>query len=333
VLVNRPSFLFNPTNCGPLATNSTLTSTFGATLNVSSPFQVGSCNALAFKPSFKVSTSAKTSKANGAGLQVNVTQGAHQANIRSVFTQLPLQLPSRLTTLQKACPEATFAANPLSCPPGSNVGTATASTPVLPGKLTGPAYLVSHGGAAFPDLDLVLQYGLVRVILVGNTNIKKGITTSTFASIPDVPVSSFTLNLPSGPHSALAANGNLCAHSLIMPTVITAQSGAQIKQKTRISVAGCGIRIVRRKVKGHTLILTVQTFAAGRLTAKGKNLKTASRRVRKATTTKLKLKLSRAGLSAVRAHHHLKLRVRVRFVPSHKGEAGSSASTTVKLRH
>jgi hypothetical protein len=333
VLVNRPSFLFNPTNCGPLATNSTLTSTFGATLNVSSPFQVGSCNALAFKPSFKVSSSAKTSKANGAGLQVNVTQGAHQANIRSVFTQLPLQLPSRLTTLQKACPEATFAANPLSCPPGSNVGTASASTPVLPGKLTGPAYLVSHGGAAFPDLDIVLQYGLVRVILVGNTNIKKGITTSTFASIPDVPVSSFTLNLPSGPHSALAANGNLCAHSLIMPTVITAQSGAQIKQNTRIAVAGCGVRIVRRKIKGHTLILTVQTFAAGRLIATGKNLKTASRRVRKASTTTLKLKLSRAGLSAVRRHHPLKLRVRVRFVPSHKGEARSSASTTVKLRH
>ncbi|MCW3057686.1 MAG: hypothetical protein JWO21_1655 [Solirubrobacterales bacterium] len=333
VLVNRPSFLFNPTNCGALATNSTLTSTFGATANVSSPFQVANCNALAFKPSFKVSSSAKTSKANGAGLQVNVTQGAHQANIRSVFTQLPLQLPSRLTTLQKACPEATFAANPLSCPAGSNVGTASASTPVLPGQLTGPAYLVSHGGAAFPDLDLVLQYGLVRVILVGNTNIKKGITTSTFASIPDVPVSSFTLSLPSGPHSALAANGNLCAHSLIMPTVITAQSGAQIKQNTRIAVAGCGVRIVRRKIKGHTLILTVQTFAAGRLTATGKNLKTASRRVRKASTTTLKLKLSRAGLSAVGRHHPLKLRVRVRFVPSHKGEARSSASTTVKLRH
>jgi hypothetical protein len=333
VLVNRPSFLFNPTNCGALATNSTLTSTFGATANLSSPFQVGNCNALAFKPSFKVSSSAKTSKANGAGLQVTVTQGAHQANIRSVFTQLPLQLPSRLTTLQKACPEATFAANPLSCPAGSNVGSASASTPVLPGKLTGPAYLVSHGGAAFPDLDLVLQYGLVRVILVGNTNIKKGITTSTFASIPDVPVSSFTLSLTSGPHSALAANGNLCAHSLIMPTVITAQNGAQVKQNTRIAVASCGVRILRRKIKGHTLILTVQTFAAGRLVATGKNLKKASRRVRKASTTKLKLKLSRAGLSAVRAHHRLKLRVRVRFVPSHKGEAGSSASTTVKLRH
>ena len=51
--VNRPNFIFNPTNCGPLATESTLTSTFGATQGLSSPFQVGNCSALAFKPSFK----------------------------------------------------------------------------------------------------------------------------------------------------------------------------------------------------------------------------------------------------------------------------------------
>ena len=51
----------------------------------------------------------------------------------------------------------------------------------------------------------------MRVILVGNTNIKNGITTTNFASTPDVPVSSITVNLPIGPHSALAANGNVCA--------------------------------------------------------------------------------------------------------------------------
>ena len=332
VAVNRPNFLLNPTNCAELPTASVLTSTFNATQALSSPFQVGGCGALAFKPAFAASSSKNATKAGGASLRVNVTQGAHQANIRSVFTQLPLQLPSRLTTLQKACPEATFAANPQSCPVGSNVGSATASTPVLPGTLSGPAYLVSHGGAAFPDLDIVLEDAGVRVILVGNTNIKKGITTSNFAAIPDVPVTSFALTLPMGPHSALAGYGNLCAHPLLMPTIITAQNGAQVKQSTRIAVAGCGIRIVRRKVAGHRLILTVETLAAGRVIVAGKGLRSTSRSVRRAGSSTLKIRLSSRGLGALRSHRRLKVRVAVRFVPKKKGEPRSSASTTVSFR-
>ncbi len=247
VAVNRPNFLFNPTSCAPLSTDSTLTSTFGANQALSSHFQASGCGALAFKPSFKVSTTAHATRTGGASLRVSLTQGSHQANIHSVFVTLPKQLSARLKTLQKACPEATFAANPLNCPAGSRVGTASVSTPVLPGKLSGVAYLVSHGGAAFPDLDLVLSDGGVHVILVGNTNILKNTTTSNFAAIPDAPVSSFSLDLPMGPNSALSANGNLCKHALLMPTVLTAQNGAQIKRNTRIAVSHCP----RKKHKRH----------------------------------------------------------------------------------
>jgi hypothetical protein len=337
VEVNRPSFIFNPTNCGPLATESTLTSTFGVTQSLSSPFQVGNCSALAFKPSFKVSTSAKTSKLNGASLQVNLLQGAHEANMKSVFVELPKQLPSRLTTLQKACPEATFAANPVSCRPlGSEVGTATVVTPVLPGSLSGSAYLVSHGGEAFPDLDIVLEGDGVTVILTGNTKITKGITTSTFASIPDVPVTSFVLNLPVGPHSALTANGGLCLKPLLMPTTITAQSGAVVKQSTRISVSGCGVRILSHRVVGHKLIIKVRTLGAGLIKLKGTGLPTVSRRVSKSATVTFKLPLTRGGLKALskahRKHRKLKINVRVAFTPKQKGQFGSAAAATVTFK-
>lgn len=247
VAVTRPSFLFNPTNCGPLSTDSTLTSTFGATQSVSSPFQAANCAALPFKPRFKVASSAKTSKRDGASLRVELDMHPHQANVASVRAQLPVALPARLSTLQQACPEATFRQDPRTCPSGALVGGASVSTPVLPDRLSGPAYLVSHGGLAFPDLDLILEGDGVRVILVGNTSIRRGITSSTFASIPDVPVSSFALNLPVGPHSALAANGNLCKHKLIMPTTITAQNGAQIRQRTRIAVTRCHARKARHR--------------------------------------------------------------------------------------
>lgn len=330
VAVTRPNFLFNPTNCSALATSSTLTSTFEAKQSVSSPFQVANCAALAFKPSFSVSSAAKTSKRGGASLQVDLSVPAHDANIASVFAQLPAQLPARLTTLQQACPEATFAQNPRSCPVGSLVGGATVTTPVLPGELTGPAYLVSHGGLAFPDLDLVLEDNGVRVVLTGNTNIKKGITSSTFASVPDVPVSSFALNLPVGPHSALAANGNLCAGRLAMPTTIAAQNGKQVKLSTTISVRGCPVRIVKHRVRGNAVYLTVQTYAPGRLSGSGKHLASVSRKLRKAQrTVTLKVPLSRAGRNHRRP---LKTRVRVGFVPAAKSEPRSVAYVTIRFK-
>ncbi len=339
VVVNREGFLFNPTNCGPLSTDTTLTSTLGAAQGLSSPFAVTGCGALPFKPTFSAATSASTNptqlKANGASLRVNLLQGAHQANIHSVVAELPKSLPSRLTTLQKACAEATYAANPYSCPSGSKVGSATVTTPVLPGALHGPAYLVSHGGAAFPDLDLLLEGDGVRVILVGNTNIKNAITTSTFASIPDVPVSSFVLELPSGPSSALTAVGALCTQTLTMPTTITAQSGAVLKLATPIAVAGCTggkgrarIRILSKRIVHNKLVLRVQTFAAGRVSVKGRYLRTTFRRFAKAGRFTIKAPLTRKGLAA-RSARRLAFKVRVGFLPASKAEAISVVYTNV----
>jgi hypothetical protein len=335
VSVNHPNFTINPTNCSPLTTDTTLTSTFGAVQTVSSPFQATGCSALPFAPKLTASTNAKTSKADGAILVVKVAYPAGaQANIKSVYMALPKQLPSRISTLNKACPAATFEANPAACPPLSRVGTATVSTPVLPGKLTGPAMFVSHGGAAFPDLDLVLSGDGVTVILVGNTNIAKGITSSTYASVPDVPVSSFEARLPRGPDSALGAVGSLCKKSLHMPTTITAQNGKLIKQSTKIAVGDCPVVVLSHRVRGHEAILVVKVPAAGRLSVTGKGLAARRKRPGKARDLTIAVPLSRGGLRALASspHRRLAVKVRLRFVPKAKKLPKSAASTTVVFK-
>jgi hypothetical protein len=242
VTVDRPGFTFNPTNCAQQQISATITGAQGAQAQVSAPFAVAGCSGLPFRPRFGVSTSGHTSRVNGASLDTKLVYPAGaSSNIAKVKVDLPRQLPARLTTLQKACPAATFDANPASCPKGSIVGIARASTPILPVALSGPAYFVSHGGEAFPNLIVVLQGYGVRIDLIGDTfiNGKTGITSSTFKDVPDVQVNSFELYLPQGPGSALAANGNLCKSKLLMPTVFTAQDGAQLKQNTKITVTGC----------------------------------------------------------------------------------------------
>jgi hypothetical protein len=253
VTVDRPGFISNPTNCAQQSITATITGAQGAVAHQSVPFAVSGCAGLPFGPKFKVTTTGKTSKRNGANLDVKLTFPAGaQSNIAKVKVDLPKQLPSRLTTLQKACTSAVFEANPAMCPVASLIGIAKAITPILPVPLTGPVYFVSHGGAAFPSLIAVLEGYGVRVDLTGDTFIsKQGITSSAFTSIPDVQVSSFELYLPQGPFSALTTNGNLCKSKLAMPTLFVAQDGAQLKQNTPIAVTNCPKAKKKAKAKSR----------------------------------------------------------------------------------
>jgi uncharacterized repeat protein (TIGR01451 family) len=277
ISLDRPNFIFNPTDCNPLRIAGSLTSTAGATAALSSRFQSLECANLKFKPSFRATTLANgTFNRGGASLDVKIAApgqgpgapvGSREANIARVETQLPKVLPSRLTTLQKACTEKQFAANPAGCPPASFVGTAVARTPILSSPLEGPAVLVSHGGRAFPDLVLVLQGEGITLDVTGHTDIKHGTTFSRFETVPDAPISSFELKLPEGRFSVLAAAEELCGHnvkshgkvkhlgpSLAMPTRITAQDGAVEELKPKVALKGCPkartARTARKKGKG-----------------------------------------------------------------------------------
>ncbi len=245
VAVNRPGFTFNPTDCNSQTVTATVTAEQGASAAVSSPFAVTGCANLPFKPVFTASTRGKTSRINGASLTVKVTATPGEANIHKVHLQFPKALPARLATLRKACTEAQFATNPAGCPAASAIGTGTAITPVLSTPLTGPAYLVSHGGAAYPDVVFVLQGDGVKIDLTGGTNIKKGVTYSTFENVPDAPITSFESKFPEGPNAIFGTNlpaktkGSFCGRTPVIPATIEGQNGAAKKETIKLAVTGC----------------------------------------------------------------------------------------------
>jgi hypothetical protein len=242
--MNRADFTFNPTSCNAMAVTAEAVSVSGQTAALSSPFKAQNCAGLPFHPVLTATTTGNASRSEGASLKVNITAKSGEANIAKTDLTIPLQLPARLKTLQKACTEAQFNTNPADCPEDSVIGMATVHTQVLNVPLTGPMYIVSHGGAAFPDVEIVLQGEGVEIVLDGKTDIKKGITYSNFEAVDDAPFTSFEANLGEGPHSILTAHlphefYDLCGQKLTIPTRIVGQNGALIEQNTKVAVSGC----------------------------------------------------------------------------------------------
>jgi hypothetical protein len=247
--VNRPGFTFNPTNCNELQGSYTLKGygPGGSEGSVSGayPYHAANCGALPFKPRIAVELETNVSRLDGTGMHITVEANKGDANIGQTKLEFPTVVPARLPTLHKACLDSVFNVNPAGCSPESVVGTATAYTPVLKSPLIGPVYLVSHGNAAFPDSEIVLQGEGVRLLLDGKTFIPpsgptKGVTSSTFETIPDAPVTKFEVSLPRGPHSAFSGFGDLCTEKPTMPSFFTGQNGAKLTMRTQIKLLGCG---------------------------------------------------------------------------------------------
>ena len=151
--------------------------------------------------------------------------------------------------------------------------------------------------------------------------------------MPDVPVSSFELNLPTGPNSALGSFGSLCSKPLYMPTTITAQSGTVIKQNMHLSIGSCKIKLLSHKVKGHKLILRVQVFTAGRLSVKSPGLHTTFQKVGGPGVVTIKVPVSIKGKRTLAAGRALNVKFRVGFNPKHKGEFHSAVFAKATFKH
>jgi hypothetical protein len=326
VTVDRPGFMFNPTNCSTFSSSAALTSTQGTGAAAQSPFQATGCKGLAFKPSFAAQTSAKTSKANGASLKVAISYPTGgEADISRVDLEIPKILPTRLTTIQKACTEAQFRANPAGCPSASVIASAVVHTPLLASPLTGPVYFVSHGNEAFPDVEMVLQGEGIVLVLDGKTQIKNGATFSHFETVPDAPFSSFEFNAPEGPYSIFTANGDLCAAPINIPVKLSAQNGAVLSLSSRVAVTGCpnSLKVLSHRVKGRKVILKISVPSAGRLTASGRGVTQARKTIKARSTVTLTLK--------AKGRKKLKSKVRLAFLPSAKGSKSLAQSVTVKV--
>ena len=248
VAIDKPHFMVAPTNCSKLQVGGTATSVAGATAALASRFQVGGCKSLKFAPklSLSVGGTGHTRRGNSTPLKAVLTQVPGGSNLKSVSVSLPQTLAALLPVVNRACTLAEYQSGRCR---KAQAGTAVARTPLLKDPLRGGVFFVRHPGRPLPDLMVALR-GDIDIDLVGRVTIPGGTRLATnFDTIPDAPVSKFTLSLVAGSHGPLGVSTNLCSTRGKRSTAdvrMVGQNGATITQSPRLHISGCGGKKHRR---------------------------------------------------------------------------------------
>jgi hypothetical protein len=236
--IDRNDFTLNPTSCGPLATSGILSGGGGdpnstaafSGFAVSTPFQTSECGALKFRPKLftRVFGGKKAMRRGGhAKFRAVLRARSGDANIRRAVLTLPRSLFLDQGNIRTICTRVQLAAN--ACPKGAIYGFARARTPLLDEELAGPVYLTSSDNL-LPDLLVDLR-GQVNVRLRGVIDSSKARIRNVFATVPDVPVSQFTITMKGGKRGLLENSRDLCAKRSFSFLKFKAQNGKPRKVK------------------------------------------------------------------------------------------------------
>jgi hypothetical protein len=254
--LDRPGFILNSSSCAPQQVTALLDGAGGSSATVSAPYQATDCLGLHFAPHLEASIGARGKTASGvhAPLSTVITVPDGQSSTAIAKVDLPNAIGIDLMQLSKACPAAAYAAG--TCPASSQIGTASASTPLLATALSGPVNLaVAHAGE-LPGLALTLR-GAVTLSLFGTVPLPgaDGVIHNTFAGIPDVPLARFELAFSGGANSPLILERDVChGPRQTVRAQFSGHNGVQTNVSAPLRVVGCA-PVVSLTRRGHRLTL------------------------------------------------------------------------------
>jgi hypothetical protein len=137
--------------------------------------------------------------------------------------------------IQTVCTRVQFAAD--ACPAGSIYGYATAVTPLLDRPLNGPVYLRSSSNP-LPDLVAAL-HGQVDFTVSGRIDSVNGGIRTTFDTIPDAPVSAFTLAFKGGKKGLLVNSRDICGIPGRATAKLVGQNGKFAELRPQLRNVSC----------------------------------------------------------------------------------------------
>jgi len=237
VVVNasRQKFSRNPTSCEPMSVEGLLTGSPDLKM-ASERFQVGGCGDLGFKPKLTMRLKGGTKRAAYPALRATLVARKGDADIKRISVSLPHSEFLAQEHIDTVCTRVQFAAD--ECPAGAVYGRARAFSPLLAQPLEGPVYLRSSSHK-LPDLVIALR-GQVDIDLAGRIDSARGGIRTTFAKVPDVPVSKFVLRMRGGRKSLLVNSVDTCNSDHRATAKMGAHNGRTLVARPLLRVSGCG---------------------------------------------------------------------------------------------
>jgi hypothetical protein len=226
------------------------------------------CDSLGFAPKasgFMGSPSA-TKKDAIPPVGTTLTFDPEEAALKRAEVTLPNVLAPSIAVLLRVCSRADSDAS--NCPDSSRVGTAIIDSPLQPQPVRGPVYIAYNSDNQLPGLVVILPPpvgvrldGLVDLSIAGSRN--------TFASNPDLPVRSFTLNIDGDrPDGLLRLAKDLCADDTdrTMTVHLVAHNGKESTFEQELATPGCDPTAkvtIRRKGRRATLVARLRAARVG----------------------------------------------------------------------
>ena len=239
---NKP-FVYMPTSCEPKTMTASASSYDDQTPKshaAPNPLQATNCDGVPFSPTFQgvVDATGQTAQNAHPSFTAIITQNENEAATKTAVVTLPEGLGTNIAALGRVCTLAQQATQ-AGCPASSQVGTASATTPVLPGTLSGPVY-IAETGVGLPKLIVVLD-GAARIQFSGAISFNSDNTrlVNTFDNLPEVTLSSFSLSIAGGSDGLLQNTRDLCDGGLgNVDAVFTGYNNKTVTRSPAVQVKG-----------------------------------------------------------------------------------------------
>ena len=226
------------------------------------------CDSLGFAPkaSGYMGAPGATRRNSVVPVGSTLTFDPEEAALKRAEVTLPSALNANPAVLLRACSRADSDAS--TCPDSSRVGTAIIDSPLQATPVQGPVYFAYNSDNTLPGLVVILPPP-VGVRLDGFVDLTPAGSRNTFASNPDLPVRSFTLQIDGDTPSGLLQLGrDLCADDTdrTMEVHLVAHNGKESSFSQELATPGCDPTAkfsIRRKGRRATLVARMRAARVG----------------------------------------------------------------------